>query len=203
MRWRQLFRWADAEREAEGSARPYGRGRRAVNRSHAAAHEPPDRSGRGNWRDCRRDPHAAIAKSNPSGADHERRRQGNAGSARTFRQPRDQTPRSIAARRARARRRAVQAGQVVARMDTQDLAASLHKAEAQVQGSQQSLDEARAKPEPVRRPAAKAVVDAPAAQAGASGGADDNWQELRLRRPGPPARSFTPAGVRRSAARTE
>ena len=37
----------------------------------------------------------------------------------------------------------LKAGQVVARMDTQDLAASLHKAEAQVQLSQQSLDEAR------------------------------------------------------------
>ena len=38
----------------------------------------------------------------------------------------------------------VKAGQVLARMDTQDLAASLHKSEAQVQESQQSLDEARA-----------------------------------------------------------
>jgi HlyD family secretion protein len=38
----------------------------------------------------------------------------------------------------------VKAGQVVARMDTQDLEASLRKSQAQVQGSQQSLDEARA-----------------------------------------------------------
>jgi HlyD family secretion protein len=38
----------------------------------------------------------------------------------------------------------VKAGQVVARMDTQDLAASLRKSEAQVQEAQQSLDEARA-----------------------------------------------------------
>ncbi len=38
----------------------------------------------------------------------------------------------------------VKAAQVVARMDTQDLAASLRKTEAQVQESQQSLDEARA-----------------------------------------------------------
>jgi HlyD family secretion protein len=37
----------------------------------------------------------------------------------------------------------VKAGQVLARMDTQDLAASLHKSEAQVQASQRSLDEAR------------------------------------------------------------
>jgi len=38
----------------------------------------------------------------------------------------------------------VKAGQALARMDTQDLAASLHKAEAQVQESQHGLDEARA-----------------------------------------------------------
>ncbi len=38
----------------------------------------------------------------------------------------------------------VKAGQAVARMDTQDLAASLRKSEAQVQEAQQSLDEARA-----------------------------------------------------------
>jgi HlyD family secretion protein len=38
----------------------------------------------------------------------------------------------------------VKAGQVVARMDTQDLAASLHKSESQVEESQHSLDEARA-----------------------------------------------------------
>jgi HlyD family secretion protein len=38
----------------------------------------------------------------------------------------------------------VKAGQAVARMDTQDLAASLHKSEAQVQQGQRSLDEARA-----------------------------------------------------------
>jgi HlyD family secretion protein len=38
----------------------------------------------------------------------------------------------------------VKAGQVVARMDTQDLAASLRKSQAQVQEAQQSLDEARA-----------------------------------------------------------
>ena len=38
----------------------------------------------------------------------------------------------------------VKAGQVLARMDTQDLAASLHKSEAQVQEAQQSLDEAHA-----------------------------------------------------------
>jgi len=38
----------------------------------------------------------------------------------------------------------VAAGQVVARMDTQDLAASLHKSEAQVEESRRSLDEARA-----------------------------------------------------------
>jgi HlyD family secretion protein len=38
----------------------------------------------------------------------------------------------------------VKAGQVVARMDTSDLEASLKKAEAQVQGAQRALDEARA-----------------------------------------------------------
>ena len=38
----------------------------------------------------------------------------------------------------------VKAGQVLARMDTQDLAASLKKSEAQVQEAQQSLDEAKA-----------------------------------------------------------
>ncbi len=38
----------------------------------------------------------------------------------------------------------VKAGQVVARMDTRDIEASLRKSQAQVQGSQQSLDEARA-----------------------------------------------------------
>jgi HlyD family secretion protein len=38
----------------------------------------------------------------------------------------------------------VKAGQVVARMDTSDLEASLKKAEAQVQGAQRLLDEARA-----------------------------------------------------------
>ncbi|MGD0640893.1 MAG: HlyD family efflux transporter periplasmic adaptor subunit, partial [Roseiarcus sp.] len=38
----------------------------------------------------------------------------------------------------------VKAGQVLARMDTQDIAASLHKSEAQVQQSQHGLDEARA-----------------------------------------------------------
>ena len=38
----------------------------------------------------------------------------------------------------------VKAGQLLARMDTQDLAASLHKSEAQVQQSQHGLDEARA-----------------------------------------------------------
>ena len=38
----------------------------------------------------------------------------------------------------------VKAGQVVARMDTRDLEASLKKAEAQVQGAQRALDEARA-----------------------------------------------------------
>ena len=42
----------------------------------------------------------------------------------------------------------------------------------------ESAAPARAKPEPVRRPDAKAVVNAPAAQAAASGGADDNWQEF-------------------------
>ncbi len=36
----------------------------------------------------------------------------------------------------------------------------------------------RAKPEPVRRPAVNAVVNGPAPQAAASGGADDNWQEF-------------------------
>ena len=39
---------------------------------------------------------------------------------------------------------AVTAGQVVARMDTRDLQASLQKAQAQVQGAQRALDEARA-----------------------------------------------------------
>ncbi len=38
----------------------------------------------------------------------------------------------------------VKAGQILARMDTQDLAASLHKSEAQVEEAQRSLDEARA-----------------------------------------------------------
>jgi HlyD family secretion protein len=38
----------------------------------------------------------------------------------------------------------IKAGQVVARMDTRDLEASLRKSQAQVQESQQSLDEARA-----------------------------------------------------------
>ncbi len=38
----------------------------------------------------------------------------------------------------------VKAGQVVARMDTRDLEASLRKAEAQVKGAQRSVDEARA-----------------------------------------------------------
>lgn len=38
----------------------------------------------------------------------------------------------------------VKAGQIVARMDTSDLEASLKKAQAQVQGAQQALDEARA-----------------------------------------------------------
>ncbi len=37
---------------------------------------------------------------------------------------------------------------------------------------------ARAKPEPVRRPAVKAFVSGPAPQAAASGGAHDNWQEF-------------------------
>ena len=36
----------------------------------------------------------------------------------------------------------------------------------------------RARPEPIRRAAVKAAVNAPATQAAASGGADDNWQEF-------------------------
>jgi len=50
--------------------------------------------------------------------------------------------------------------------------------EAPKKAAPESAAPARAKPEPVRRPAAKAVVNAPAAQAAASGGADDNWQEF-------------------------
>jgi methyl-accepting chemotaxis protein len=50
--------------------------------------------------------------------------------------------------------------------------------EAPKKAAPESAAPARAKPEPVRRPAVKAVVNAPAAQAAASGGADDNWQEF-------------------------
>ena len=36
----------------------------------------------------------------------------------------------------------------------------------------------RAKPEPIRRPTVKAVVNGPAPQAAASGGADESWTEF-------------------------
>ena len=50
--------------------------------------EQPERSAKGNRRNLRRDPHAMVSKSDPTGADHERRRHGSAGSLRPFRQPR-------------------------------------------------------------------------------------------------------------------
>ncbi|MGA2495402.1 MAG: PAS domain-containing methyl-accepting chemotaxis protein [Roseiarcus sp.] len=80
-------------------------------------------------------------------------------------------------------------GQLVARYQIRrakedSLRAELKKAaphafrEAKKTAAPQTPTQARAKPEPVRRPAVKAVVNGPAAQAAASGGASDDWQEF-------------------------
>jgi methyl-accepting chemotaxis protein len=80
-------------------------------------------------------------------------------------------------------------GQLVARYQirqTEDdpLRAELKKAaphafrEAPKTAAAKTPTPARAKPEPVRRPAVKAVVNGPAPRAAASGGADDSWQEF-------------------------
>jgi methyl-accepting chemotaxis protein len=80
-------------------------------------------------------------------------------------------------------------GQLVARYQirqTEDdpLRAELKKAaphvfrEAPKTAAPKTPTPARAKPDPVRRPVVKAVVNGPAPRAAASGGADDNWQEF-------------------------